>query len=765
MGMRLQSIVPRAFERTSWGKNLGFGPRLEIQLAAWAKHVVRIFGGRQLAVRLENRISFLEQDVNALLKESAQLRTDLATYQEIIKLAPVGIYNLDGQARILNINEAVSKALEFTQDEMRGHEIFEYLIPEQRENARQRFFARILGGLIPEKQGDRIYISKSGKRVHAITFNTDLKNPDRVVTCFLDVSRLREVEEELKSTRQAMIQQERTAAIGEATATMSHALKNLLAGAGGNVLQLKQHLLQATATLIILSTLVSENALLNLEQVDILLYEIRKLLCLLEKSIDGMAETTISMLDFARHGNDNKELMPILGFMKESIDELRSFAATNKTELRLEIRDIDDTDALFISKAAFKNIVRNLAINAVQAYDDPKKQQRKVKVQLIKSTGNTLMIIVTDYGKGMSLERQKELLKPHPTMVVSSKQGGSGVGFLVVRDAVASVNGQIKIFSKEEKGTTICIQGLALEKIQAPGPVEPVTDAQEIKVHNVGLFIVDDQSDVCHFFQQLALSMGFSVTAFTNPQECLSAYRQTPIKPQIILTDFKMPQMTGLELLQKIRELMTKHMPQVIIVTGNELSANEIDQAKNITGQEVAIFEKGKKSALLRDLLVEAAKKAAGSSAVTITDRISNEASAITLCRQIAAKTIDDIDRILGWDELGGGDAFSDEIYEAVQAFLSSVNAMQQRAVADVDLTGPNLEQEKVINVICRIILRNGLLELKEWIETNKTNIDLKNLDRKANRIKKILRALNNLYNPKDLFSERWRAVFNRLIP
>jgi hypothetical protein len=89
---------------------------------------------------------------------------------------------------------------------------------------------------------------------------------------------------------------------------------------------------------------------------------------------------------------------------------------------------------------------------------------------------------------------------------------------------------------------------------------------------------------------------------------------------------------------------------------------------------------------------------------------------------------------------------------------------MQLRAAIEADVSGSNYVQEKVINIVCRIILKNGLAELKQWVEANKDTIDLKALDAKSAKVKKILKALNNLYSPKDLISERWRAVFKQLL-
>jgi len=734
---------------------LGFGARLEIQFASWGKHLVRLVGAKQTALRLENRIAFLQQDPYVL-------RGELATYQEIVRLAPVGIYTLNGKGQILEINQQVCDIFGYTKDEMVGKEIFEFLVPEQRENARQRFFARIAGQPMPEKKGDRIYLAKDGRRIHAITFNTDLKNPDKVVTCFLDVSRLREVEEALKNARQAMIHQERAAAIGEVTAGMSHALKNLLAGAGGNVEMLKQNLMEATAALIILSTLDEEEAGNLREKADELLYEVRRLLCLLQKTIEGMGRTTRTMLEFARHGNEQKITLRIKNAVTEIVNDLQGLAAANKVRLSLDLKEIDELDAVFISEVAFMNIVRNLVVNAIQSFDSPNKIDSQVTLVVFKTQDNRLMMVVRDNGKGMSAQRVAELLRPNPIPIISYKPGGTGVGFLTVRQAVSSADGEIKVYSTEGRGTSVIVK-LNLHRVAVIEDPEQVSATREIKVRRIPLLIVDDEPNIASFLEQLASSMGFQVFVFNDPEACLSAYHQMKIKPQIIIADFNMPQMSGVELLEAIKRSGAKTMPCTILVSGNSLRPADLDKVRAIIGKDLVVLEKPVPMQKLKDRLADFARLVAGDAAVTITDPQANEPTAIAACRQIAEKLFSSIGEIVSWHELDTPDMFRDEKEAAIEGFFAVVESVKCYAAGDL-VSGVKPEDAKIIKTIARILLNNGLLVLNDWFVCNRSQINPAGLEAQTKKLLKILQALQNLYETKNLLAERWRAVFKQLM-
>ncbi len=68
----------------------------------------------------------------------------------------------------------------------------------------------------------------------------------------------------------------------------------------------------------------------------------------------------------------------------------------------------------------------------------------------------------------------------------------------------------------------------------------------------IKLMVIDDEAGICHFLKEFFQKRGHIVLTSQSPEEALSILRKE--KPRVILLDILMPQISGLELLKKIRE-------------------------------------------------------------------------------------------------------------------------------------------------------------------------------------------------------------------
>ncbi len=78
------------------------------------------------------------------------------------------------------------------------------------------------------------------------------------------------------------------------------------------------------------------------------------------------------------------------------------------------------------------------------------------------------------------------------------------------------------------------------------------------------IYIVDDEQDILDLIQVLLEEQGFRVRTFINPVELLESLKTE--LPDLIISDIKMPQMTGIQLLNEVNKVKP-HLP-VIVVSG-----------------------------------------------------------------------------------------------------------------------------------------------------------------------------------------------------
>lgn len=90
------------------------------------------------------------------------------------------------------------------------------------------------------------------------------------------------------------------------------------------------------------------------------------------------------------------------------------------------------------------------------------------------------------------------------------------------------------------------------------------------------LLIVDDDSDIVQVLKLGLLQNGFSVEAFTNPQEALQSFKSDAESYCLVLSDIRMPGLSGIQLSKKIKEVNPN--VKVVLMTAFEIRDNEFSK-------------------------------------------------------------------------------------------------------------------------------------------------------------------------------------------
>ena len=93
----------------------------------------------------------------------------------------------------------------------------------------------------------------------------------------------------------------------------------------------------------------------------------------------------------------------------------------------------------------------------------------------------------------------------------------------------------------------------------------------------VKILFVDDEKALVNAIQPIIERLGYKVTARTSSIEALEAFRANPGRFDLVITDFTMPNMTGMELAKTLLKLRSD-IP-IILCTGYSEHINE-DKAK-----------------------------------------------------------------------------------------------------------------------------------------------------------------------------------------
>ena len=94
---------------------------------------------------------------------------------------------------------------------------------------------------------------------------------------------------------------------------------------------------------------------------------------------------------------------------------------------------------------------------------------------------------------------------------------------------------------------------------------------------SLSFLVIDDEQELANLYKEFIKEIGYDAVSFTNSMLALEHYMQCFNKYSLILTDLRMPGMSGIELANKIRELN----PKVKIFLTTAFDINDIKNHKN----------------------------------------------------------------------------------------------------------------------------------------------------------------------------------------
>jgi CheY-like chemotaxis protein len=210
--------------------------------------------------------------------------------------------------------------------------------------------------------------------------------------------------------------------------------------------------------------------------------------------------------------------------------------------------------------------------------------------------GEYVVLEVRDTGRGMEPETLERVFDPFFT---TKKQGeGTGLGLSVVHGIVKSFGGHITVESEPAKGTSFSIYlPKADERLCTVGKhTTPVAGGKE------RILLVDDEDIMIALDEERLTGLGYEVVASTSSEEALEIFRKTPDRFDLVITDYTMPNLTGIDLAAQL--LMIKPTIPIVLWTGyNEAVSRERVQKAGIKAFLMKPSDKNTLAATIRRVL------------------------------------------------------------------------------------------------------------------------------------------------------------------
>jgi len=120
------------------------------------------------------------------------------------------------------------------------------------------------------------------------------------------------------------------------------------------------------------------------------------------------------------------------------------------------------------------------------------------------------------------------------------------------------------------------------------------------------IIIVDDELELATLFQEFLRKEGYDVVSFTDPLLTLEYFKETADKHSLIITDLRMPGISGIDLAKNIREINSK--VKIFLMTAFEIQ--DLEDRKDFKIARVdRLLQKPIRFSDLRVMIIDALKK------------------------------------------------------------------------------------------------------------------------------------------------------------
>ncbi len=182
----------------------------------------------------------------------------------------------------------------------------------------------------------------------------------------------------------------------------------------------------------------------------------------------------------------------------------------------------------------------------------------------------TLRFTISDTGIGMSKEYLPKLFDAFTQEDSSStnRYGSTGLGMPITKSIVELMNGHIDVESEKGVGTTFTV---TVTLGQAHHTAGEGTDI-ELRPNEMSVLVIDDDSIACEHAQVVLGQLGVSCEMAMSGKEALDMVKMHHARREdynLILVDWKMPEMDGLETTRQIRSIVGSHTPIIILTSYN----------------------------------------------------------------------------------------------------------------------------------------------------------------------------------------------------
>jgi CheY-like chemotaxis protein len=238
--------------------------------------------------------------------------------------------------------------------------------------------------------------------------------------------------------------------------------------------------------------------------------------------------------------------------------------------LAYECRLLSRVDDYYIGDdVRLKEVLINILSNAIKFTEAPGNVIMTVERTAVFGDQSTLHFCIKDTGIGMDKEYIPKIFDPfsQEDSTTKSKYGSTGLGMAITKRIVEMMNGTISVESEKGVGSTFTVVMTLKNTDHQVRDTEDSVDPGRMRV-----LVVDDDEIAAEHARKVLDEVGIRANVCLSGTEALRMLEVQYTKHEpynLVLMDWKMPEMDGLEAAKEIRKLYNNETTVVIITAYN----------------------------------------------------------------------------------------------------------------------------------------------------------------------------------------------------
>lgn len=492
-------------------------------------------------VEINNQPMLLCASRDITLRKKAQ--EELKKYETLMRASGDGIHVLDVEGNLVEANEAFCDMLGYTYEEALTLKVKDWDVhysPEESISHIPQLIGTCTTFETLQKRKDGTIIS-----VEINAVGVEIGNKPMLFCAARDITGRKSAEKELQEAKEKA--EEATKAKSEFLANMSHEIRTPM-------------------NAIIGMTYLMKDTNLDAMQLDYL----RKI----ESAASSLLGIINDVLDFSKIEAGKLEMENIEFDLHEVIENVVNIIELKIQEKELEFvvgYDHNMNMNLFGDPLRLGQILINLATNAVKFTNEG-----EIGIYIEKVDQGRFRFSVKDTGIGLTKEQADKLFHSFTQAdnTTTRKFGGTGLGLAISKKFVEMMGGRIWVESTLGKGSEFIFEVDLLENT----PKQRNYDNYEHK----NVLIVDDTPSWQIIIAKLLKNFNINITVANNSEEALALICEESHHFDLVLMDWKMPNMDGIETTKLLKQQCKSNSVPTVIMISAYSATDILKKAKDV---------------------------------------------------------------------------------------------------------------------------------------------------------------------------------------